>query len=273
MTELVQTGNYRRLEADKIIATIDLLTARIDERFPSSGLGRVSRELRAVANDTQSRVVYIEQRNIPLRLATFAVIAGAVWLLIAILPFIDTSKTSADSIYTLLQGIEATMNIFVLIGAAILVLMSTEERVKRRRALTALHELRSLAHVIDMHQLPKDPASSRPPTVATTANSSGPQRVITNFELTRYLDYCSELLSLVAKVAALYAQSLPDDVVTDAVSDLERIATNLSQKIWQKITIIESKRFAMDTPSTPPAGTNTTTVTKSAFEPPGKTGA
>ena len=58
----------------------------------------------------------------------------------------------------------------------------------------------------------------------------------------RYLDYCSELLSVASKVAALYAQSLPDAVVTDAVSDLERLTTHLSQKIWQKIAMLSEER-------------------------------
>ena len=40
---------------------------------------------------------------------------------------------------------------------------------------------------------------------------------MTPFELTRYLDYCSEMLSLTAKIAALYAQSSSDAVVIDAV--------------------------------------------------------
>ena len=45
----------------------------------------------------------------------------------------------------------------VLIGAAIFFLVTLETRVKRRRALAALHELRAIAHIIDMHQLTKDP--------------------------------------------------------------------------------------------------------------------
>ena len=69
---------------------------------------------------------------------------------------------------------------------------------------------------------------------------TSPVRSLTPFQMTRYLDYCSEMLSLSAKVAALYAQSFPDPVVTDAVSDLERVTTNLSQKIWQKISMIQT---------------------------------
>ena len=41
------------------------------------------------------------------------------------------------------------------------------------------------------------------------------------FELSRYLDYCSEMMSLTSKVAVLFAQSFPDPVVTEAVSDIE----------------------------------------------------
>ena len=42
-------------------------------------------------------------------------------------------------------------------------------------------------------------------------------------ELMRYLDYCSEMLSLTNKLAALYAQNLPDSVVIDTVNDIEEL--------------------------------------------------
>ena len=83
-----------------------------------------------------------------------------------------------------------------------------------------------------MHQLTKDPSA----VVSIAGNTpSSPARTLSRFELARYLDYCSEMLSLTSKVAVLYAQGFPDPTVTDAVSDIERIAAGLSQKIWQKI--------------------------------------
>ena len=48
------------------------------------------------------------------------------------------------------------------------------------------------------------------------------------------------MMSLTSKVAVLFAQSLPDPVVTEAVSDIERIASGMSQKIWQKIMMVEA---------------------------------
>ena len=62
---------------------------------------------------------------------------------------------------------------------------------------------------------------------------------MTAFELVRYLDYCTEALSLSGKVAALYAQSYNDSVVLNAVNDFERLTTGLSRKVWQKIMILQ----------------------------------
>ena len=88
-----------------------------------------------------------------------------------------------------------------------------------------------------MHQLTKDPSAI---VSVGGKTASSPARALSRFEVTRYLDYCSEMLSLTSKVAVLYAQVFPDPVVTEAVSDIERITAGLSQKIWQKIMILQS---------------------------------
>ena len=79
------------------------------------------------------------------------------------------------------------------------------------------------------------PCAGRYPGETTT---SSPRRDLSSFELTRYLDYCSEMLSLTGKVAALYAQHFRDEVVLTAVNELENLTTGLSRKIWQKIMIM-----------------------------------
>jgi hypothetical protein len=106
-----------------------------------------------------------------------------------------------------------------------------ESRMARTRALSDLNELRSIIHVIDMHQFSKDPSE-----LLSKDSTEG----MTRTDLTRYLGYCSVMLSLGAKLAALYAQKLPDAVVIDAASDLQNVAGGLSLKIWQKISILES---------------------------------
>ncbi len=54
------------------------------------------------------------------------------------------------------------------------------------------------------------------------------------------MSYCSEMLSLASKAAAVYGEKIHDPAVVDAVGDIERLTTNLSQKIWQKITLVET---------------------------------
>jgi len=122
-----------------------------------------------------------------------------------------------------------------LIGAAIFFMVTIETRVKRHKASKFLNELRVIAHVIDMHQLTKDPGM-REAFQQNTKNS--PNRELDTFELQRYLDYCSEAFSLIGKVAALYAQSLPNEVVVRTVNEIEDLSSGLSRKVWQKLIIL-----------------------------------
>ena len=69
--------------------------------------------------------------------------------------------------------------------------------------------------------------------------AKSPQRITDRCRARAYLDYCSEMLSITGKVAALFAQSVNDEVVIEAVNDIEELGSNLSRKIWQKITLIE----------------------------------
>ena len=226
---------YRTLEPGKIISTIETLERRISERFPGSGLAYVCTDLIALSRDTAVRAELIARRSLGLRaLIWLAVIAG-VSLLTAVAYTIFTSTKTNDDLYGTLQGIDSGFNILVLTGATLFFVWSLEARMKQRKALAALHEFRSIVHVIDMHQLTKDPNM-----LGAARTSASPDRDLTPFELVRYLDYCSEMLSLTAKLAALYAEKLSDPVVVDTVGDIERLTSDLSSKIWQKITIVQT---------------------------------
>jgi hypothetical protein len=149
-----------------------------------------------------------------------------------------TLRVSVDvgNISEVLQASDAALNDVIFLSLAVFFLFSLETRVKRRRALRALHRLRSIVHIVDMHQLTKDPQI-----VLSVGRdtASSPERTLTRFELARYLDYCSEMLSLSSKLAALHVQYVNDPVVLDAVNDIETLAASLSNKIWQKIMILD----------------------------------
>ena len=59
-------------------------------------------------------------------------------------------------------------------------------------------------------------------------------------QLGRYLDYCSELLSIVGKVAAVYAEASNDAQVLATVNEIETLTVGLSRKIWQKIALLHA---------------------------------
>src|SRR5436190_1223681 len=97
--------------------------------------------------------------------------------------------------------------------------------------------LRSIAHVVDMHQLAKAPNEFLPGREELQVT---PDRRMSRADLARYLDYCTDLLSLTSKVAALYVEHLQDPVVLEAVNDVENLTAGLSRKIWQKIAILDT---------------------------------
>jgi len=206
---------YRSLDSEKIIGTIGRLCTRIDERFPSSGLGRVCKELLTIAGESQQRSAWIAKPQKSLRVIVGVLIALIVIVLVLVLANSTVPLNRFDFV-VLLQVSEAGINVFILLGAAILFLITSEVRMKRSRALKAIHELRALAHVIDMHQLTKESFLIR-----EAETTSSPTQNLTATQIVRYLDYCSEMLSLIGKLAALYVQKFDDPVALAAVNEVE----------------------------------------------------
>ena len=232
------------LDLDRIVETIDLLRRRVEERFPGSSLGRICGHLKEIAESTRARLVWVERPNLYLRAGTWAmaslVVIGVIttfWRLAG-----GLSLEHPDPL-ELIQAGESAIQEFVFVGVGLIFLFTMESRVKRNRALGFIRELRALAHIVDMHQLTKDPHRVDPDTVDT---ASSPARTLTRAELSRYLDYCSELLSLTSKVAALYAERSADAGVLQAVDQVEDMTTGLSQKIWQKIMMLDDPQGAGD---------------------------
>ena len=238
---------YRTLDAAKIVSTLETLGRRIAERFPGSGLSRVSDDLIGLARQTSERIVEVARPHWGLRLLLALVVVAALGVL-ASLAFMASTLKGSDQLSDAMQGLDASVNLAIVLGGAAFFVSTLESRWKRDRALKALHELRSIIHVVDMHQLTKDPSM-----LGAARTSNSPERDMTPFELVRYLDYCAEMLSLCAKLAALYAEKLFDPVVVDTVGDLERLTSNLSSKIWQKITIVQSLEGGRDYPLPIPA--------------------
>jgi hypothetical protein len=198
------------LDDRAIIRTVEVLRNRIAERFPTRGLTRIATHLQDLARVTAAETSDLKRPYWGMRLVPVLAIAGAI-------------------------AAFGMLNIILIAGIAIGFFLRLENRSKRTAALNGLYRLRAVSHVIDMHQLTKDPAV----VVGSHPTSSSPLRDLDQEQLARYLDYCTEMLSLIGKLAALYAQHFPDATVVAAANDVEQLTTNLSGKIWQKIVVIQ----------------------------------
>ena len=228
-----------QLDADKIVDTAQLLSRRVQERFPGAGLAGLCTELVEISRQARHEARRIARPIAWVRVLSIVVIAAIATTLVfsSILIVVDLEHAEIKG-PDIVQLAEAGLNDLILVGAAIFFFVTLETRLKRRRALNALHELRSIAHVVDMHQLTKDPERI---CVTGPDTKSSPKRTMTPFELGRYLDYCSEMLSITGKLAALYAQDFADTQVVTAVNDVENLTTGLSRKIFQKLTILHDR--------------------------------
>lgn len=232
----------RVLEADGIADSLRKLGMRIKERFPDSGLSLCCSELIETAEQTAARAETIRRPNYLLRAFTILVIAAAAFGIYRLGSAVGSAAFSAApldgmDVSSAAQALDSIVNLLVVVGVVLWTTFSLEARFKRQFALRHLHELRSHAHVIDVRQLTKDPISIQNPTDRT---ESSPERDTTPFELARYLSYCTEMLSFTGKLAELYAQSTSDTEILAAANDVETLCSNITRKIWPKLTILNA---------------------------------
>ncbi len=141
-------------------------------------------------------------------------------------------RAEAESCFDMLQRFDVGINMLIVVGAAVLFLVTLQSRWKPQLALAHLGELGSIMHVIDKHQRTKAPSGA---SLRAAALSPSQRRTLAQDQPVRYHDDCPKVLSLAAKVAAVYAQNSKDPLVVGASSDLQQITANLSSKIGQKI--------------------------------------
>jgi hypothetical protein len=236
---------YHELQITHIVATLRRLHQRISERFPESGLSNVGAELLKLAEETGP---ILERQRRPhrfIQLGAVAIILLLVTIPIAGLAWRGIPAMELRDLPTVLQVIESAIQDVIFLGLAVYFVFTIETRLDRRGSLRELQRLRNIVHIIDMHQLTKDPEHLISPDLTTP---SSPARMLSHFEMSRYLDYCTELLSLSSKIAAVHLQAVNDPVVLSAVSDIEVLSSNLSNKIWQKINVIDAERRSVGLP-------------------------
>jgi hypothetical protein len=226
-----------RLEAHYIAHAAAKLEDRIRARLPGRRLADVAHQLSELVPDMHERfsTSFLRYRRTRLLSRAASITIVVVTGVALVFALEDPARNGVDNSSDLVGLVEGLVSDLVYASIAVFFLWALPERRERRTLLLSLHQLRSLAHVVDMHQLDKDPEQARDDYVPTP--KSPPNRM-TAEELHHYFDYCSELVSLIAKAAALCAEHSSDSVVLTTVSDLETLSAQMSQKIWQKISLL-----------------------------------
>ena len=239
--------SYERLDGAEVRAVISYLGERIDTYLPRHpGLRAATDELGKVVDGLQER-----SRSAPRQRAALVLVARTLIVVVAAVSVVAVATAVRDPVaragklaaFEWLPVLESLINDLVFAGIAIWFLLSLADRVVRNDLIRRLHRLRSLAHIIDMHQMSKDPAPVLGRSVpAEPAEAADPERVsprtMSARDYSLYLEYCSELLSLTSKAAALCAEESTDALVLDTVSEIENLTTGMSRKIWQKISLL-----------------------------------
>ncbi|MEN8907682.1 MAG: hypothetical protein ABF289_17160 [Clostridiales bacterium] len=227
--------NEQLLSEEKIHNTLVKLSKRIKERFPTSSLYKVSNDIVEISKEAAETIRWIESPNYFVRIGISIILVIISSIFIYSICQLNIHVDALD-LLDVVQVTESTVNELVIIAAGTFSLYTFDTRRKRRRVIRAINELRSISHIIDAHQLTKDPIIESKLYYPT---DNSPKRDLSRHELKRYLNYCSEMLSLTSKVGFLYIQKFDDPTANDSVNDLEVLTTGLSRKIWQKIMILE----------------------------------
>lgn len=231
--------DYQRLDAADVKRTVDRLTRRIEARFPDRNLRHVCTSLSLAIDDLliRPRSRWYSVLRVASWIAIGVLLLGVIIAIVVVVAQAANNQ-EPESVWSWIQIIESAINDAIFLAVAIFFLWQVPLRVQRAHDLGALHRLRSLAHVIDMHQLTKDPDRLRDDFQPTSETLNVD---LTAAQLSHYLDYCSEMLSLVSKTAALFAEHSTDNTVLQSVEALESMTTGMSRKIWQKIALLPGR--------------------------------
>jgi hypothetical protein len=224
----------------KLIDTIGRVVAQVEAEFPKADLLQVGKSVMELAHKAEARSTAIQKTNPWLRFGIILVLAlgfsAGFFVVNNIRRFPDTGD-----LFTMFQGLEAVLNVVILSGAAIFSIVTIETRWQRNAALKEINAVVSLIHIIDMHQLGKHAMIAEMRNM--TRNGLLKEEFYTLSQINRYFDFCSDLMSLAAKITLIYEEKLPDSVISDAVTDAAQLATALSNETYQKMMLIDRAAF------------------------------
>ena len=226
------------LDIVRLESAIQQLSARIAGRFPESRLAALSEQLVVRANELRTCGRRLIRAPPWIRVISWVggvLLVGSFFILGR---WLVKSQRGIEELPLFLQTVESSVTIIAAATAGFFTMRSIEHSQVRRRALEQIQWLRKIAHVIDMLQLSKSPASvmlasdPRPSSRSETVNLKPP-------EMFRYLSYCGELAALTGKLSVLIGAWVSDAVILSTIDDVEDLCVDLERKMLSKLLLLE----------------------------------
>jgi hypothetical protein len=229
-------GAKHRLDPSRIVETAGNLAREIGERLPGSNLSGLAVELVQIAHCTEERASHARQPIYAVRAGSLlAIVAGA--SLLGFIGFHVHTRWEFSTITEVFEAADAGFNLLAILAGALWFLGSFEARIKRRRKLESIEELREFIHVIDVTQLYYTPDLFRSEGEATLGGRK--------LDYT-YLLFCSQMLAVIGNLAPLYARGAMGDTVLRAVADVETLANAITVKLQSKAESVRLGRRTLD---------------------------
>jgi len=213
-----------RLDPARIIETAENLARDVGEKLPGSSLAGLAVELSQIARATVDRARQARRPIYAIRVLSLLAISVGLLVLWYLMAHIH-ARWVFGTITEVFEAADAGFNLLVLLAGALWFLVTIENRIKRKKALEFIEELREFTHVIDVTQLFYTPLVYSPdPADARTSLS---------FDYTYFL-YCTQMLGVISNLAALYTRGAAGDSILRAASDVEQLANAITVKLLSK---------------------------------------
>jgi hypothetical protein len=214
-----------RLDPAKIVETAENLARGLGERLPGSTLAGLAIELLGIARQTDERARQARRPIYAIRVASLLAVSASLLALWYLADHIHT-RWEFGTITELFEATDAGFNLLVLLAGALWFLITIEARIKRKKALDFVEELREFVHVIDVTQLYYTPDLYK--------TDPGYSHSSLNLDYT-YLLFCTQMLGVISNLAPLYTRGAAGDSILRAVSEVEMLATAISTKLLSKV--------------------------------------
>src|SRR5262249_11760288 len=135
-----------RLDPARIIETAEDLARRVSDKLPGRRLAGFAVELAQIARQTDGRAREARRPVLAIRLASALAAAGSLLGLWYLASHIH-ARWEFGTVAELFEAADAGFNLLVVLAGALWFLITLEARIKRRKALESIEELREFIHV------------------------------------------------------------------------------------------------------------------------------